>query len=752
MQNTIINTDLGIIQISDQFDVTSSTASNASPTFSTIGQELTFSFVALQNISKLTKFNYDALGITDARYLKTTYRLSRDSNAWTPWMDLDSTFSNYPPLNPMDPLFLDIKFTRAGSNAIGVIKLIEYFIEGNLEQDIADGESTIQLAPGAKVTVKPPFVYKVFSLDDIEVIAKGNTASLSIKYRFSQSEIAKDWTQWEPFTKENISTARINPIRFFFIEYLVENTGSSTINVYDINLIGDFQNVSQDYFKTNLLGIRECCKSQMVADSNNGSNAGNATADGEINYNTSGMLTGPNSCATNIFNPLTDEDKSKLFNPYQQNAALNLLNKISNDTTALFGHKVKYFMTNPDKKGIDHTFHEYQLLNYDCDAEMNVSVDNNQFPDSQIAMNQFDLSLFESFEVHITKQDFKLAFGPHKRPAKEDFLWFCDLSRMFIVEHSQAFKNFNNASIYYKIFLKKYVQKANVQAGNQAIADKVKQLTKNSTIDELFGIENAQDKAAVANKDQFKTLTKDPIRLDFSVKIEKELIENSTNIISKSNYDMSSVTYQSDAILYRNFDNKIKVSDNLAYTAWFSINNYTVNEVFNFINYYDIVNNIGYKINLEADVFNFTINGTTYSWGLGGATYSSNKLNEDTWYCYLINVDQRQRKIHQYLYKRNVDDEIDAPSLSDTKLRLLYSTEMDMSIVEFELENIPLKITGSDMKLTNIRLFSDIIPESEHTKILNQAIIRDSQYLILGDNANTRITLNNYPLSDGDTF
>ena len=744
MQNIVINTELSLIQISDEFSVTSATPSIASPTFSTIGQQVIFSFIALENISKLTKFTYDTLGSTDTRFLTTTYRLSRDNYSWTPWMSLDSIFSNYPNLDSKDDLYLDVMFTRDGTNSIGVIKLIDYYIEGNLDLPASDGESTIALNPGDSITVKPPFIFKVFKLTDIEIISRGDISNLSIKYRYSQ-DVGKYWTNWEPFTKENITTARINPIRFFIIEYSVQNNSSSSILIYDINLIGDFQNVTNDYSTTNLLGIRQCCQSALVAASNNGTNAGDTSADGTINYNSSGMLTGINGCDTNIFAPLSDEAKSKLYNPYQQTQAINLLNKLSNDATALFGHKIEYFVTNPDKKGIDYTFHEYQLYNYDCCGEMNISVDNNQFPDSQISMNQFDLALFDSFEVHITKQDFKTVFGVQKRPAKEDF---CDLNRMFIVEHAQAYKDFNNASIYYKLFLKKYVQKANVIAGNQTIADRVKQLNKNSTIDELFGIENKQDKESIANKDQFKTLTIDPIRLEFFVKIQKELIENSTNILSKSNYDMSSVDYQNDAIIYNNLNSEFKVSDNISYTSWFNINNYSLNEIFNLLNYYDIVNNIGYKINLQADTFTFNLNNTNYNFSLTG-TSSTTALSEDTWYCYIVNVDQRQGKINQYLYKRNVDDESDAPGLPDTVLRLLYTNEIDIIPTSFELENIQMKITGSDMKLTNIRLFNDVVPESEHSKVLNQTIIRETQYLIFADNANSRIHLPNFPLSQG---
>jgi hypothetical protein len=54
--------------------------------------------------------------------------------------------------------------------------------------------------------------------------------------------------------KENISTKRITPTRFFQIEYSVENNSDSQIRILqDINIVGNFQNVSKDYFKSNLI-------------------------------------------------------------------------------------------------------------------------------------------------------------------------------------------------------------------------------------------------------------------------------------------------------------------------------------------------------------------------------------------------------------------------------------------------------------------------------------------------------------------
>lgn len=757
MYDIIYSTTDGTIKISDKFDINAGTSStNSTPYLNAIGDEYVMSFINLHDVSKFTKFTYDTLGTTDSRYLTTFYRISRDSNAWTTWTELKTNITDFPLINTKDPLFIDIKWVRSGTSTIGSIRLLEYNLDGLIEREETDGESTISLVSGGSVIITPPYIYKVFKIIDIEIISRGDISGLDIKYRFSQ-DTGRSWSNWEPFTKENITTVRINPVRFFQIEYSLTNGSSSTANIYDINLIGDFQNVTQDYYKTNLFGIRECCTSNLLG--NNGGSAvdanGNIMLDKNGNpipaLNTSGNVSGAGCDTGGGRQPLmTADEKAKLFNPYQQSAAVNLLNKMSNDAQQVFGFRVEYFLTDPDKKGQDSTLHEYQLFNVVCSSEIKVSVEGNNFPDSQIVMNQFDLNLFETMEVHITKENFKAVFGPHRRPSKEDFLWFCDVNRMYQVDHTQQFRGFNNTAVYYKLILKKYTQKANVQAGNQTIQDKLNQLTKNSTINELFGIENAQDKAAVANKDQFKPLTKDPIRLDYLSTIDKELIENGSTIISKSNYDLASIPYQSSAVTYKNLDPVIKVSDNIGFTIWFNLHNYVVDESYNFFNYYDETNSLGWKVNLSNDNINVTLNSTEYNFNLTGATISNTiGLEEETWYCYVLNVDQRQRKLNQYIYKRNVDDEEDAPSLTSTILRKEYENEQDMVPIEYELENIYGEILGSDMKLTNVRMFIDVIPKETHNKILNQYIIRDdSKYLVFADNATTRLYLPNIPLGN----
>jgi hypothetical protein len=68
------------------------------------------------------------------------------------------------------------------------------------------------------------------------------------------------------------------------------------------------------------------------------------------------------------------------------------------------------------------------------------------------------------------------------------------------------------------------------------------------------------------------------------------------------------------------------------------------------------------------------------------------------------------------MYIRNVDDEDQAGRLTSTILRKVYSKSEDIVPIDYQIDITP-KILGSDMKVTNIRLFTDVIPEDTHNKI-----------------------------------
>ena len=145
---------------------------------------------------------------------------------------------------------------------------------------------------------------------------------------------------------------------------------------------------------------------------------------------------------------------------------------------------------------------------------------------------------------------------------------------------------------------------------------------------------------------------------------------------------------------------------------------------------------------------NVTINQVQYNMDFGSL------LDENIWYCLVVNIDQRQSIISYYIYKRNVDFEEDAFRLTSTKLLKLHSIKQVYvpSVIEVDTD-VNATILGSDMKITNIRLFLDVIPETEHTKLCNMDIIgSDYKYVIFSDNANKVAFLPFYTDSRVDYF
>jgi hypothetical protein len=143
-----------------------------------------------------------------------------------------------------------------------------------------------------------------------------------------------------------------------------------------------------------------------------------------------------------------------------------------------------------------------------------------------------------------------------------------------------------------------------------SIKNKLDMLTQNSTVDELFGIENKLDKLAIAKTKSNLTLT-DTIRLNLIAKIDKELVENGSTIISKSNYDLSSITFGEVGVEYLNLDPILKVSDNI--DSKFGLMLTTIDEKYNMFSFYDNTTSLGWDVNLTNDVITTRFNSDTYS-------------------------------------------------------------------------------------------------------------------------------------------
>ena len=701
-----------------------------------VGSESIIEVKNVPDLLSLDNLTTSITGENNTTSLKMYYRISMSSepNMWSEWIEISPNGDSecFVEVTPFYDYNIQIKFVRSGSNTEGNLLVNSFKWEGSWNINMID-QPIVDISSGSnEIILDSNDTYKVFELTGYELVAK-NVSKLDIQYRISQNS-KRSWTKWTPLTSENIKTEKIDPIRFFNIQYKFSNTGSSTVQVRDLNLYGEFINVSENYQKVNLVGLRENCANGLVG--NTGLNAGT----GSNNLQLTNELKSSESVWSSI-----DKNNDDLFNPYKLGEAVDLFQKLSDDATQLGGWEVEYFRTDPDKNGIDHSIHEYSLHGVVDMGKPKILVPDNQFPSNQIAFNQFDLALFESFEVHLTKVEFKSIFGAQYRPSKQDFLYFCDLSRMYRVENAQAIRDFGNSSVYYKLILGKYNERSNVKPINSTIQSRVNEIVNNSTLEDLFGTQKSNDKKEVANKDQLETLSSnyERVRNEIIAPVEKELIDNAELVISKYHYNLSNVQTGGDAVVYKKSDLYLKEGGNRSFIAWFKLIDYSDSDTYTLLDNYNTDLSKGYKFVINNGNLITTINGSSYSLDV------SNFLDDDIWFSVLINIDQRQREISHYLYKRNVDREVDAKNLNSTKLKLLSSSTQDYIPTSYELTNndLIMKITGSFMRITNLRIFNDIIEESEHTKIINQQIVRDSDYIILADNANRIYVLPNYPYS-----
>jgi hypothetical protein len=684
---------------------------------------------------------------------------------------------------------------------------------GDYDLNYTDGAFTIS-GTTESIILKPKDIYKVFSVSDFQVIGNLNISNLDIKWRVTQTD-GRTFSQWEPLTKENISSYKFNELRFAQVQYLITplTNDPEPANIYDIILIGDFQNVSANYLKTNKYGLREDCLTTYLqatgttqicglnvqsTDPNDPSNwntvkpANAPLSDRELNLNayTQGLSCYSNPDA-NVEGALTAENtanSSTFWQPYNIDAITAYYNSLANQVSQLFGWNVDYHLTDPDRNGIDYILHEYQLKNIIDVKTIRVIVPENKFPENQPRANTVYLDLFDKFEIHILKDEFKSKFGVHRRPSEDDIIFFCPLNRLYYVSSSNVYRDVMNAGIYYKVMLEKYEQKANILNLSAESKAKLGDLTRSTTMEELFGQEIKEDSDKIANKDQFKPFTFDVMRYIVNNKVirVKQDIWNG-NINYAVNYYNFKDAISKQCVLYKKTDNSVKVSDNRSFTLWFNFNNgwdalnparnawkqYDIDQTTNFqlLNNFDETNKLGYRIWYFKKDINFQINNSFYK-------LQNLSLLTNIWYGLVVMLDNRQRVVELKLYQRDNDyditfiepnsyqvetiswmDTTGYTSLISSGFKPVNNTELHSVNTTFKTINetfydgfdpfsfdhdVDIQILGSNIKYTNLRIFNDVIPTDEINNTLNENIIRNADKLILADNADKNIYAENF--------
>lgn len=774
----------------------------------------TFAIIPTKSIKTITSF-YDVVrGETEKHYFKKYFSYSnlRSGITYSDPIQISGITMDYCPLNL---LYLNLSYYRIDTDTITIpqLSINSIVIEGTY--DIEETDEIIEV-PDDGYILTPKDIYKVFKLTGFEIYGI-NTNNLKIKYRFTQDG-GRTYTPWEDLTTENISTIKLNPVRFAQVQYNIQKINNSiTSKIYDIILLGDFQNINNNYLKTNRYGVREDCikvtdfsgttEATIPGTGNNAVCLNGQTSykgDGNTyNYNRDWFTQGLSCYLTgNVISNLSDQSataassagSSGNYNPYAAAEKIgNWYNYLANSMGKILGWTIDYHLTDPDGNGIDRYLHEYQLFNIVDVQKIKIIVPENTFPDNQVQINEYALDMMDTFTVYILKDEFHKAFGIEKRPAQKDIIFFCQANRFYRVRHAQVHRDVMYMGIYYNVVLEKYEKLANEQNLSQASKNLIDPLTQNNTIDSLFGFEMREDENKVTNK-QFKPTTHEYYVTNFNPKltITKKDIYNSLKgtKIADSYYNLSTLKYGVSALTYSIKDPILNVSENRSFNLWVNFNNKydpdrkhaideTVFQSYNISNntYFEFLNNFnsttqkGYKIGYANKQIILGINNMNYYLDVTGIT-------TNIWYGLNINIDNRQRKISIDLFKRNYSYNITMfndkykeiiidsnnitgityytamgyrpvknteinETLTDTNLRNIANVEYtDVTLNSFNI-NQTITVYASDVKLTNIRIFKDVIPNVSKSNLLIQRIVQDSNYLILADNATRELYTSN---------
>ncbi len=269
------------------------------------------------------------------------------------------------------------------------------------------------------------------------------------------------------------------------------------------------------------------------------------------------------------------------FDPYAVNLAIELQRKLSYNINKIFGHVGAYIRVTPQMRSLDVILKEYGIYQSSKDYKcIKMLVPQNQFPDSKMNFNPFNIDYEEPFLVHIDKRYFESFFGRGVGPQKRDIIYLPITNRLYEVASSYPHRDFMYKDLYYIVSLVKYADKANVIKDEDLLSE-IDQLS-NST-SELFDSALNQEIEKITNEQQFTISTRrtDKVRdyIDTSLLIEERDLLNYHTLISHYRYDLSASPTDSDGSIKTMVDYLVPVewgtNAERALTCWFLLRNPT---------------------------------------------------------------------------------------------------------------------------------------------------------------------------------
>lgn len=439
-----------------------------------------------------------------------------------------------------------------------------------------------------------------------------------------------------------------------------------------------------------------------------------------------------NGCANIIV-----ECDDNLFNPYALSKPTNLYKQISDLSTNMFGHMVKYFRVEADQRSRDVILMEYSLYSVKESGEFKIMVPGNEMPSNEFKFDVYGMG-FEDFEIHITRTQFELAFGANKNPRTRDYLYFPLMNRMYEVSAVSFADEFNMNLTYWRVMLRKYENRTSSIHTDTQIEQEVNDLI--TGIDEVFGEEIQQEYTQVTKPEQYQTvfnIVGDGIRdrVHNNLTILDTEIRNKWTIISKNTYDLSSISDVGiEAVVYKR-KSTLATDESLAVTLWFRPDLSTTNPSAVLLD--GLIDNKGLKISTTNEKVFVQINNDIHQF-----TYNA-PVSSAAWYGMVFNLNNKYNQISTTVYKLEPGNNL-LPN-NTTQNSITNILDETKSITQYSwITTKQYSLMPGKIKMTNIRLFKKPIESEQRLNILQQYVVRDNQLATIIDNAIPSIQLRRY--------
>jgi hypothetical protein len=437
-------------------------------------------------------------------------------------------------------------------------------------------------------------------------------------------------------------------------------------------------------------------------------------------------------CA-NIIAECTDE----MWNPYALNKPSSVYRQITDVSTEMWGHPVKYFRVEPDNRSRDVILKEYSLYNVVESAELKIMVPGNEFPTREFNYDIFGMG-FDDFEIHLTKTQFENAFGIGPSPRSRDYLYFPRINRMYEVNTVAYADEFNLDLTYWKLMLRKYEERTSNIHEDTQVEQELADLTVGQ--EEVFGEERQEEFEKVTKPTQYKTVFAEVgdgvrARLHKKLTISDAELRNQWTVVSKNNYDLDSTPDKSMELVAYNKVSSLTEEENLAVTIWFRPKLTDTSDQI-IIDGHSVQS--GLKIATNGSSIKVFVNDGMHTFG------SALALENNVWYGLVYNLSNKYKQMSCNLYRLDPNSNRQAPSNSSKTLvsKLNQTKTFTNPYTWSATKNWMLQPAKLDV--TNIRIFGQTVGQDQQMNVLQQYVVRDSQLAHVIDNAIPSIQLRRY--------